>query len=187
MYKCTERGIMNSKEELIFNEILRYQKENNCIPSYRYLQNKLGFKSVNSITLYIKSLEKQCFLLRNKEGKLILNKNFLKYEYGLKPIKIINMSNHHIHLILEKSEKYVGYKINNNYFNSIGIFKGDYLIIKKSKTIKNNDLGLFIIDNKYRIMRYSYKDGFYILNDNEELLLNKVNLIGKVIMVEKKL
>ena len=90
-------------------------------------------------------------------------------------------------LVLDKNEKYVAFKIHNDYFNNIGIFRNDLLIIKNSKKIKNNDLGLFIVDNKYRIMKYNYKDGFYSLKDKEELLLNKVKIIGKVIMVEKKL
>ncbi len=176
---------MNKNEEIVLNEIISYLENNKRMPSFRYLQKKLGFKSVNSITRYIKSLEKTNYLTRNMEGKIILNNNFQLYKNGLKPIKIVNMNNKYIHLFLDKNEKYIAFKINHNYFNSVGVYKNDYLIIKKSKLIKDNELGLFIIDNKYRIMKYSYKEGFYLLSDYEELLLNKVNLIGKVIMVEK--
>ena len=94
------------------------------------------------------------------------------------------MNNKYINIILNKNKKYLAYKINNNYFNNIGILKNDILVIEVNKRLKPSDLGLFIIDKKYRIMKYNYKDGFYLLSDNEEILLNKVNIIGKVIMIE---
>ena len=59
----------------------------------------------------------------------------------------------------------------------------DYLIIEKTNNLEDNDIGLFVINKKYRIMKYFYKDGFYILKDNEVLTLYKVRIIGKVIGV----
>ena len=175
---------MNEKEELVLKVITEYVKENTRIPTMRYIQKKLNYKSVNSIERIIKVLEDNNYLIRNKENKLILSKYSGIYN-GLKIIKVINENNKYIHMILNKRNKYIAYKIKNNYFKDLGIFKNDLLIIRKDKNINNNDLGLFIIDNKYRIMKYNYQDGFYILCDYEELLLNKVKLIGKVIMVEK--
>lgn len=183
MYICIERRIMNKKEEQILNEIIKYVKDNSVMPTMRYLQKKLLFKSVNSITQYIKSLEEQNYLKRNSLGKLILN-NYNE-NINIKTIKIINTRNNYIHLILNKSEKYIAYKLHNDYFNNIGLFRNDILIVKKTNKLKNNNLGLFIIDNKYRVMKYKFIDGFYILKDNEELLLNKVKILGKVIMAEK--
>lgn len=178
---------MNKKEEVILEEILNYVNENKRMPTMRYLQKKCNYKSVNSITLYIKSLLKQNYLSRNKDGKLILNNNSLNYKTGIKTIKVLNSNNEYVHLLLNKDENYLAYKINNNYFKDIGIFRNDILIVKINKKLKDNDLGLFIIDNKYQVMRYKYKDGFYFLFDNKELILNRVKIIGKVIMVEKRL
>lgn len=177
---------MNEKEEKILEEIINYYKENKVMPTRRYLQKVFNFKSVNSITKYIKSLEEQNYLIRNKDNKIILNK-YTNENTNLKTITIINMNNKHINLILDKNTKYVAYKIHNNYFNNIGILRNDILVIEINKRLKPNDLGLFIIDKEYRIMRYNYKDGFYLLSDKEDILLNKVNIIGKVIMIERKL
>ena len=177
---------MNEKEEKILEEIINYYKENKVMPTRRYLQKVFNFNSVNSITKYIKSLEEQNYLIRNKDNKVILNK-YTNENTNLKTITIINMNNKHINLILDKNKKYAAYRIHNNYFNNIGILRNDILVIEINKRLKPSDLGLFIIDKKYRIMKYNYKDGFYLLNDNEEILLNKVNIIGKVIMIERKL
>ena len=32
-------------------------------------------------------------------------------------------------------------------------------------------------------MNYLYKDGFYVLEDNEQIILHKINIIGKVVMI----
>ena len=178
---------MKEKEEMILKEIIEYFKNNKRMPTMRYLQTKMNYKSINSITWYLNSLEKQGYLERNKENKLILNNSSENYNTGLKRIKIINMYNKYINLVMNKNKKYFAYKINNDYFNELGIIKKDILIIENNKKLYNGDLGLFIVDNKYRIMIYQYKDGFYLLKDKEELLLYKVNILGKVIAIERKL
>ena len=176
---------MTEKEEQVLNIINTFYMENKLMPSIRYLQKKLDYKSSNSISQYLKSLESKGYLKRNKENKLILsiiNDN----NQNMKTIKIIN-SKETVSLLLDKKDNYIGFKIKNNYFVLDNIKKDDILIIKKTNVIKNNDLALFIINQKYRIMKYFYKDGFYILKDKEEIILNKVKLIGKVIMIERKL
>ena len=178
---------MNKKEEILLREIIDYVYKNKTMPTRRYLQMKLGYKSINSITWYISSLLKQNYLTRNIDGKVVLNVLSKQYETGLKQINIINSIKDSVSLFLNKNKKYLAYKINHNYFNNIGILKNDILIVETNKKLKKNDIGLFIIDNKYRIMKYDYRDGFYILKDKEELILHKIKTIGKVIMVEKKL
>ena len=176
---------MSEKEERILNEIVKYVKENYTMPTRRYLQKKLEFKSVNSITQYINALEEKNYLIRNNENKLILDNSAIYYNQQLKTIKIINKSNDFIRMILDNSQDYVAYKIKNNFFKNLNIQKNDILIIQNKKTLESGDIGLFIIDNKYRIMEYNYKDGFYILKDKEELILSKIKIIGKVIMIER--
>ena len=176
---------MTEKEELILKEITNYYQKNKTMPTYRYLLKKLNFKSLNSIYQYMKSLEKKNYLIRNNDDKLIL------YDYvtnfNNRKISIINSNNTYISLILNKKKNYTAFRINNNHFKSNGIIKNDILIIELNKKLKDNDLGLFIIDGKNQIMRYYYKDGFYILKSNQEIILHKVNIIGKVIYVERKI
>lgn len=176
---------MNHQEELLLNEIVKYVKENHVMPTRRYLQNKLHYKSVNSITQYIKSLIKQNYLKYNN-GKLILYNESL-YHNNLKVINVLNIKNKSLSVILNKNRKYVAFQIKNDYFQNIGILKHDLLIIEIVSNLNNGNLGLFIIDNAYRIMKYNYIDGYYILKDNEELILSKIHLIGKVIMIERKI
>lgn len=171
---------MTEKEEIIFKIIIEYVKENNTMPSRRFIQRKLNFKSINSITQYFKSLEKKGYLKHVKHKYIIGNSI---YDSGLKKIKIINLKNSEIEVILNKKKNYIGYKLNNNYFRKSHLLKNDILIIEKKNALHEGDLGLFIIDNNYRIMTYNYKDGFFLLSDNETIYLNHVKIIGKVIKI----
>ena len=177
---------MNTKAELILNEIINYVKKYHIMPTRRYLQKKFNYKSVNTITYYIKLLIKENYLMYNNNKKLILS-NISYQDDNYKRITVINKTNKYLEILLNKRKKYCSFKIKNNYFRNIGIIKNDYLIVELNSKIKPNNLGLFIIDHKYRIMIYNYKDGFFILKDNEEIILSKIKLIGKVIMVERKI
>lgn len=173
---------MTEKEEQVLHIISDFYKKNKVMPSIRFIQKELDYKSSNSITQFMKSLEKQHYLIRNGQNKLVLNQITNNENY--KTIKIIN-SNKDISILLTKDKKYIGYSIKNNYFIKDNIIKNDILIIEINKKVNNNDLGLFIIDKKYRVMKYFYKDGFHILEDNERIILNKIKLIGKVVMIER--
>ena len=178
---------MTEKEEKILKEIKRYFIENKRMPTVRYLQKTFLYKSTNSIFRIINKLEQFGYLIRNKDNKLIITNSLLNYNYGERNIKIINRKNRFVNLLLNSKSNYLGYQMNNDYFIKEGIIKNDLLIIQVNNKISNNDIGLFIIDNRYRIMKYKYLDGFYILKDKEEIILNKVKLIGKVIYIERKI
>ena len=176
---------MNENEEKILQTIISYVKENHIMPTRRFIQKALNYKSVNSITQYIKSLEKKGYLKRDIINKIIIN-GHITYNNNYKRLKIVNTKNDYIEIILNQKKDYLAYIIKNNYFDKMGIFRNDLLIIEKNKKIKPNDLGLFIIDNKYRIMKYDYKDGFYLLKDNELVVLNHIEIVGKVIQIIRK-
>lgn len=177
---------MSEKQEKVLEEIIKYYIENNIMPTIRYLQKKLHYKSTKTVYNHLQQLEKKNYLKRNEEHKLIINNISINYQTGLKTINIIN-STKKISLFLEIKKDYIGFILKNNYFLDMHLMKNDILIIEKNKKIKNNQIGLFIIDKEYRIMKYFYQDGFYILNDNEQIILNKINLIGTVILVERQI
>ena len=77
--------------------------------------------------------------------------------------------------------------MNNNYLKTDNILKNDYLIIKNTKSLKNNDIGLFKYDDNYHVMKYEFSNGFYILyNEKEKDILNKVQVLGKVVELQRK-
>ena len=177
---------MNENEEKIMKIIIQYYKKNQSMPTRRFIQKKLKYISVSSITQYFKSLENKGYLVRDSLNRIIIN-NYVITDYNVKRIKVLNLQNEYLNIILNKKKNYLGYRLNNNYFENQGILKNDFLIIEKDKKLNIGDFGLFIINSKYRIMKYNYKDGFYLLEDNEILILNHVNSLGKVIQIIRKI
>lgn len=176
---------MTEKEQIVYQKIIKYYKENKRIPTIRELLKELNYKSTNTIYQYIKKLENKGYLKRNKNNKLVIKEEIDLSNNEITSITVIN-TKEILTLSLNKNKKYIGYKIKHDYFNKLYIKKNDYLIIERTNELKDNDLGLFVINKKYRIMEYVYKDGFYILKGRENEILNKVKIIGKVISVYRK-
>lgn len=174
------------REKEILKAIIDYYSQNKLMPSMRYLKEKVKVKSINTIYYYIKKLEEEGYLIRNKDNKRILEKNYHDFNNGLKIIKVIN-SNDKVMAIFQDSKSYLAFKIKDDIFKNKGILKDDILILEKTKNLKNNDLGLFIINKKKYIMKYFYQDGFYILESDIKRFYSKVNIIGKVIYLERKI
>lgn len=175
---------MTEKEEIVLKVISDYINENNTLPTRRFIQKKLNYKSINSITQFLLSLEKKGYL-KHINHKFIIGNSI--YNNNIRRIKIINSKNTEVELLLNKKKNYLGYKLNNNYFLHNHLIKGDILIIERKKELCIGDIGLFIVDNNYRIMTYNYKDGFYLLTDKETIYLNHVKIIGKVIKIIRKI
>ncbi len=174
------------KEKEILKTIIDYYNQNKLMPSMRYLKDKVHVKSINTIYYHIKKLEEEGYLIRNKNNNRILEMNYQDFNKGLKIIKVIN-SNDTVKIIFNDNKSYLAFKVKDDIFKEKGILKNDILIIEETKNLKNNDLGLFKINKKIYIMKYFYQDGFYILESDIKRFYSKVNIIGKVIYLERKI
>lgn len=165
--------MLNDKELLIYKTIYTFINKNNYSPSIRELCKLLDIKSTKTIYNYLKKLKEKNLIYydHNKKRTIIINKNINNKVNVINTKKIIEININSNHLI---------YQIKNNYFENYNIKKNDYLIINIEKKIKNNDLGLFIINNEYRVMKYTYIDSYYILEDKTKEILNRINLVGIV-------
>lgn len=166
--------MLNKKEIQLYKAIKNYIKVHKCSPSIRELCIILNYKSTKTIYKYLKILNEKNYISyqKNKKRTIIINNSINENVMVINTKKTINII---------FNEEMLIYQIKNNYFNDLFIKSNDYLIIKRSTKIKNNELGLFYINNTYRIMKYMYYDGYHILEDNEKEILSKINLIGIVI------
>ena len=167
--------MLTEKEKRVYESIKKFIKKNNYSPTIRELSKILVYKSTRTIHMYLQKLkEKNYITYNNKPRSIIINNEFKKNLLIINTKKVLEI-NFDEHIII--------YQINNDYFKKDAIKRNDYLIINTKSHIKNNDLGLFIINKDYRIMKYNYIDGFYILEDKEQLIVCEIKLIGKVVGV----
>ena len=177
---------MSEKAKKILEVIIDYYNNNKLMPSIRYLMDKVNIKSTSTIHYHLNKLEEKGYLKRNKLNKRVLSKNYNKIENELQIINVINDKDT-IKIIIDDNKDYIAFKIKDNLLEKKGIIKDDILIIEKTNKLKNNDLGLFKINNKYYVMKYFYQDGFYILESDIKRFYNKIKIIGKVIYLERKI
>ncbi len=162
--------------------IKNFYKENGYMPSIRFIQEKLKYKSTSFVYRIMMKLAEEGYLIHHKDTKKWMIANPTD-EY----IKVKALNEDDYLMIKQNKKNYIVYKIKNNRFIDKNIIKDDYLIVEKTNKLDNNTLGLFIYNNSYHIMNYNYIDGFYILDDgvNKEYLY-KVQIIGKVIGLQRK-
>ena len=128
-------------------------------------------------------LEREEFLIRNDNHKLVLNKPFITNK---KEIKSLN-SSHVVKVFLEKEKKYLSYKMKDNHLVSENIIKGDLLIIEITNNLSNRGIGLFNINNNYLVGKYEKKESFYIIDYENIVICDSSCAIGKVIMLERNI
>lgn len=165
--------MLNEKELYIYETIYNFINKNSYSPTIRELCKLTNYKSTKTIYRYLNKLKENNYIdLKKHKKRCIIINNFIQEK-----VIVIN-TKEKINININSDN--VVFQIKNNYFKDYYIKKNDYLIINTKKKIKNNDLGLFLINNKYRVMKYSFYDGYYILEDNEKEILSRINLIGVV-------
>lgn len=171
--------MLNEKEIKVYETIKKFIEVHRYSPSIRELNNILNYKSTKTIYRYLKNLKEKGYLnyQEHKKRSISINDTIKKNIVVMNTKKILNIN---------FNEDIVIFQIKNNYFQNLAIKKNDYLIINIKSKIKDGDIGLFIINNDYRVMRYTYYDGFHILEDNEKEYLYKINLIGKVVGIYRE-
>lgn len=173
------------KEEIILNIINKYYQDYHTMPSIREIMKYTNYKSTNSIYRYLKKLIEKGYLINNNPKKK-LELPCSNFKNKLNNIKVINTNEFITIKIPDDNKIYIAYQIKDNSFIKYNIMKHDYLIIKQTKKLKDNDLGLFKINNEYLIMHFKYQDGFFILTGKTKEVLYKVNIIGKVVSLFRK-
>ncbi len=165
-----------TKKQKIFFEKLKESYSNRALASYEVLKNEFNFKSKNSIKQYIEVLVKKNFITII-DNKFYINKNFLGAPLCSTAIKAGFAS-----FIEDRIEKRVSFdeimnlnspsafifKVSGDSMMDIGIFEGDYVVVKKQPEAKINDIVLAELDGEYTLKTYKKDNlGYYLKAEND--------------------
>ncbi len=167
------KNLTHKQKDFFKNLKEKYQQR--ALPSYEKLKNELGYKSKNSIKQYIEVL-KQENLIESADNKLYINKNQFGAYLASTSVKAGFAS-----IMDDKIEKRISldeileinspstfvFKVSGDSMCEIGIFDGDYVIIKKTSEAKINDVVLAVVDGDFTLKTYK-KDsmGYYLKPEN---------------------
>lgn len=174
--------------------------ERRALPSYEKIKELLGYKSKNSIRQYL-SILKQRDLIISIDDKLYINPEY----FGAKLVssyvragfasimddKIEKRISFDEILNVQASSTFV-FKVSGDSMSDIGIYDGDYVVIKKTPEANIDDIVLAIVDNEFTLKTYK-KDakGAYLKPENKNYPIirprNSLSIFGVVLGIVRKI
>lgn len=158
-----------------FFEKLKERYQQRALSSYEKLKNELGYKSKNSIKQYIEILKEEN-LIEEIDNKLYINKNQFGAYLATTSVKAGFAA-----VLEDKIEKRISldeilninspstfvFKVSGDSMCEVGIFDGDYVIIKKTQDALIDDIVLAVVDNEFTLKTYKKDDkGYYLKPEN---------------------
>lgn len=202
---------LTKRQAEVYEYIKAFKKEKQIPPSVREVQIALGFKSTASIFKYLNDLEKMGLIRRNPahpRSLEVMKKQFS--EETKKRIRMLPMlvsADNKDELFSEDNirkeipypesllppERVFLFPMEDDAFQSIGIYKGDYLMIRRSDNIMNGDLVLLRREKTTFVRRFRSKEKFIHVEtgngrkvnlkpENNQILGNVIGLIRVKIM-----
>lgn len=164
-----------TKKQLDFFKTLKETYQSQALPSYEKIKQDLNYRSKNSIKQYLEILKEKNFIQKINDN-LYINPDFFKAKLVLSRVKagfagiMDDKIEKRISLdeILEiNSPSTFVFKVSGDSMCEIGIFDGDYVIIKKISEAKINDVVLAVVDGDFTLKTYK-KDsmGYYLKPEN---------------------
>ena len=111
------------------------------------------------------------------------------------PIEAIEHPDEYISLpayMIPKNEEIFSLNVRGMSMKNAGIFDGDIVVVKRSKTAKNGDIVVSFDEDGYSTLKRFYKeDGYFRLQPENEtmspIILDKVEILGIAIGLYRKL
>lgn len=168
---------LTSKQKDFLAYISRYISEWDVPPSFEEICSHFGFRSYNTVTTYLRALEKKGYvrLPREKNRKrafeVVSPVETKKFEIPLlgtvaagKPIEAIETPD-----VIEAPPSMVGngdhfvLRVKGDSMEEDGILDGDYVVVRKQPTAENGETVVALIDNEATVKKY------YRMKDHVEL------------------
>lgn len=159
-----------------FFEKLKNTYSTKALPSYEKIKNEFGYKSKNSIKQYIEKLKDNGFLVYEDENFYIapelLGAKFVSsyVKAGFASImddKIEKRISLDLLLDINSPSTFI-FKVSGDSMVDVGIFEGDYVVIKKTSNANLGDIVLAIVDNEFTLKTYKKDEkGPYLQPENK--------------------
>ena len=183
-----------------FFENLKNQYYSRALPSYEANKKTLNYKSKNSIRQYIEALKKENLIVEI-ESNLYINPSELGAKLVSSYVKAGFAS-----IMDDKIEKRISmdellninspstfvFKVSGNSMCEVGIFDGDYVIIKKTPEANFGDIVLAIVDDEFTLKTYKKDNkGVYLQPENKDYPIirpkNSLSIFGVALGITRKI
>lgn len=191
-------------------EILHYIKERcaqtGAPPSYREIQARFGYKSVNSVQTHIEALRKKGLLeaqadrrqargllpIGHKQEKIQLLPVYGEIAAG-SPRDSAQIELGSVVISNEFSSATFALRVRGESMVDVGIFEGDFLIVEKRTRAKSGDIVVALLDGETTVKRYLEKSGeVFLIPENRSMKPisvrgKKLEIQGRVVGLQRKI
>ncbi len=191
---------LTEKEQLVYDFIKNYIKENTFPPSIREILEGTIFNSTSTVSAYLDKLELKGYISRKNTTSRsieITNKHFYRNEYNEIPLLGEVAAGSPI-FAEENIEEMYPLPSNINFSNDIfmlrikgesmiekGILNGDLVIVREQKTARNGEVVIALIDDEATCKTLYMEKGYIRLQpenkEYEPIIVDDCRILGKVI------
>lgn len=202
---------LTKKQEQILTTIKKFIADNGYSPSIRELCSLCNLSSTATMFVHLKNLTSKGYINQagsksrtielnvpneyDKKSDNVINVPLLGKVAAGNPIEAIERPNEFFSLPKEliplKTEVFT-LEVNGDSMINIGIYDGDIVIVKKSRTANNGEIVVAMTDENEVTLKRFFKESNHIRlqpeNDYlEPIVLNNVTILGKAIGLYRKI
>lgn len=202
---------LTNKQEQILTTIKKFIADNGYSPSIRELCTLCNLSSTATMFVHLKNLTSKGYINQagsksrtielnvpneyDKKSDNVINVPLLGKVAAGNPIEAIERPNEFFSLPKEliplKTEVFT-LEVNGDSMINIGIYDGDIVIVKRSRTANNGEIVVAMTDENEVTLKRFFKESNHIRlqpeNDYlEPIILNNVTILGKVIGLYRKI
>jgi len=164
---------LTDKQKAVLNYISGYIDTWQIAPSFDDICSKFGFNSYNTVTTYLKILERKGYIRLPKEKnrkraiEVISPVETKRLEFPLlgkvaagKPIEAVeDISAIEVPSSMAESGDHFVLQVKGDSMQEDGIMDGDFVVVKKQPTAENGQTVVALIDNEATVKKYYKKRG----------------------------
>ena len=199
---------LTRRQEEILNFIKSEVQEKGYPPSVREIGKAVGLSSSSTVHAHLSQIEKKGYIRRDPTKPRaieLLEENFFLSFRDISPVPVVGNVTAGQPILAEeniieyfplprdfvKEDRIFMLSVEGDSMVNVGIFDGDYIAVRQQSTAVNGDIVVALIDDEATVKRFFMENGQIRLqpeNDYyEPLILNSVNVLGKVIGLFRKM
>ncbi len=199
---------LTRRQEEILNFIKSEVQEKGYPPSVREIGKAVGLSSSSTVHAHLSQIEKKGYIRRDPTKPRaieLLEENFFLSFRDISPVPVVGNVTAGQPILAEeniieyfplprdfvKEDRIFMLSVEGDSMVNVGIFDGDYIAVRQQSTAVNGDIVVALIDDEATVKRfYMENEQIRLQPENdyyEPLILNSVNVLGKVIGLFRKM
>ena len=192
---------LKSKEQKVYDYIVKSVRENGFAPSVRDIMRDLGYKSTSTVHMYLNRLDMLGYI-RKEDGKSRAISLVSDDMPQVSAVPVLGTVTAGQPIRAEENfEGYIGYvgrvsademfalKVRGESMIEVGILDGDMIIAEKTCYAENGEIVVALIENEATVKRFFREEGHYRLQPEnctmEPIIVDEVLILGKVVAIQR--